>query len=223
MCFFSALFTSVFAFISLAIAMFTPPISGPFAVHPIKYPFPDIISRFPGDYLWMYPAILLMIIFVVLMSCIYSFASKKNRIFSQVSLSLAIISASILLINYYIQVSFIQPSLINGEKEGIAFLTQYNPHGVFIALEEIGYLLMGLALLFLVPLFSYKNKLENSVRWVFLINFTFTLGSFIIISIIYGLKREYRFEVYSILFNWLTLIVSGIILSILFKRAEIIE
>jgi hypothetical protein len=29
---------------------------------------------------------------------------------------------------------------MNGETDGLSILTQYNPHGIFIALEEIGYL-----------------------------------------------------------------------------------
>jgi hypothetical protein len=42
-------------------------------------------------------------------------------------------------------------SLMNGQAQGIALLTQYNPYGVFIVLEELGYLLMSLSFLFLAP------------------------------------------------------------------------
>ncbi len=34
---------------------------------------------------------------------------------------------------------------MKGEKEGISLLTQFNPHGIFIALKEVGYLLMSLS------------------------------------------------------------------------------
>lgn len=34
---------------------------------------------------------------------------------------------------------------MHGETEGITLLTQYNAHGIFIALEELGYLLMSLS------------------------------------------------------------------------------
>jgi len=63
-----------------------------------------------------------------------------------IGLSFAIVSVVLLLSDYYIQIAVIKPSLINGETEGIAILSQYNPHGIFIALEEIGYITMILAL-----------------------------------------------------------------------------
>ena len=47
-----------------------------------------------------------------------------------------------------------QPSILLGETEGFALLTQYNPHGVFIALEDLGYFLMGMAFVFLGALFA---------------------------------------------------------------------
>jgi hypothetical protein len=35
---------------------------------------------------------------------------------------------------------FLQPSLLAGETEGIAMLSQFNPHGLFIILEEPGFI-----------------------------------------------------------------------------------
>jgi hypothetical protein len=49
----------------------------------------------------------------------------------------ATISCTLLVGDYFIQISVIQPSLLKGETDGIALLTQYNPHGIFIALEEV--------------------------------------------------------------------------------------
>jgi hypothetical protein len=40
----------------------------------------------------------------------------------------------------------------------------------------------------------------------------------VFISIQYGIFREYRFEVAAISITWLVLIVSGILLSVLFRR-----
>jgi len=40
-------------------------------------------------------------------------------------------------------------SLMNSETEGLAALIQYNPHGVFLALEELGYMIMSLPFLFM--------------------------------------------------------------------------
>ena len=219
--FYAAVFTTLVTIVTFGIAIFTPPISGPFcAGSPIEYPYLDILSRFPRDYIWMYPAILLTLIYVVLMVYIHHFASREKKIFSQIGLSFALISAAILIIDYFVQISVIQPSLINGEIDGIAILTQYNPHGVFIALEEIGYIMMSLSFICIAPVFSGNNRLERSIRWTFIIGFVLTIISLIIVSVEYGISREYRFEVFIISIDWLVLIVSGALLSVLFKRAR---
>lgn len=218
--FYSAILTTIVTVVTFGIAIFTPPLSGPFCKEGcVEYPYNDIISRFPRDYLWMYPAILMMLLFVVLMVCIHHFASDKKKIFSQMGLSFAIISATILLIDYFIQLSVIQPSLLKGETEGIALITQYNPHGLFIVLEEIGFFIMSVALVCLVPVFSGSNRIERALRWTFIISFILAISAFIILSCFYSLEREYRFEVAVITIEWMTLIVSGILLSLVFRRA----
>lgn len=216
--FYSAIFTSAVTLITFGISILTPPLSGPFCSGPcFEYPYTDVIARFPRDYLWMYPAMLLMLLFVALLVCIHHYAPERKRIFSQLGLVFGVIAAAILLIDYFVQISVIQPSLVNGETDGIPLLTQYNPHGVFIALEEVGYLLMSVALFSTAMVFS-GNKLENAIRWSLLIGFILTICSLIIISVVYGIHREYRFEVAVITINWIVLIITGILLSVLFKR-----
>lgn len=84
--------------------------------------------------------------------------------------------------------------------------------------EEIGYLLMSISFICVVPIFSRTNKLQNSIRWVYIIGFILTIISFILILIFYGINREYRFEVAVIMIDYLTLTISGILLSIMFKN-----
>jgi quinol-cytochrome oxidoreductase complex cytochrome b subunit len=127
-------------------------------------------------------------------------------------------SALLLLADYFIQISVIQPSLLRGELEGIALISQYNPHGIFIALEELGYILMSVAFLFMAPVF-FRNRLEKAVRYIFTANFALTLIAFIVFSVLYGTNREYRFEIAVIAISWLTLISSGILLSMIFRRS----
>jgi len=50
-----------------------------------------------------------------------------------------------LVVDYASQLSFIQPALLLGEAVELSSWTQYNPHGVFIAFENVGYLLFNLA------------------------------------------------------------------------------
>jgi hypothetical protein len=218
---YASISVSLSAIVSLATAILTPPISGPFCKgRCIDYPYTTILTRFPRDYYWMYPAIIMTVLFVILMVCVHHHASLEKKIFSQIGLSFSIISATALILDYFIQLSVIQPSIAKGESDGISILTQYNPHGLFIALEEIGYLMMSLAFIFIVPAFSKTLKIEKAIRVVLLISGLMTMVAFIFISLFYGINREYRFEVVVITINWTTLIISGILTGKMFMSKD---
>ena len=222
--FYSAIFMAVITVLTFGFAISAIPISGAYCLEGcIEYPYLDTIARFPKDYLWMYLAILLILSYVVLVNSIHSCASQDRRIFSQIGLSFAVMAASILLIDFYIQFSVIPVSLIHGETEGVALVTQYNPHGIFIVLEELGYLLMSLSFLFLALVFNASGRLEAAVRWVFILGFLLTFVSLAWISIQHGLDREYRFEIAVISIDWLVLLVNGILLAILFGGSRVLS
>jgi hypothetical protein len=166
----------------------------------------------------MFFAIALILVYVTLMASIHSYATWQKKIFSQIGLSFALVAAVILLSDYFIQFSVIPISLINGETEGITLLTQYNPHGIFVVLEELGYLVMSLSFLFMAPVFASRNRLESAVRWIFLVGFILVIASLVWVSINFGLDRKDRFEVLSLTIDWFVLIVNGVLLSFVFKR-----
>ena len=218
--FFIAIITAIVTIVTFGIAFLTPPLSGPFCEGScFQYPYTDIISRFPRDYIWMYPAMLVALLSVVLVICIHHYAHQKQKIFSHIGLSFALISAITIIANYFVQVSVIQPSLLNGETEGIAILSQYNPHGIFIALEEIGYFIMSISFFSTVPVFSGKSGLERAIRLTFIIGFLLAVFSLIFVSVKYGIMREYIFEVVIISIVWFELIISSILLSSVFRKA----
>jgi hypothetical protein len=217
--YYSALLTVILTTVSFGFALYAIPISGVNCTGDcVKYPYLDTVERFPRDFMWMPLAILLILSYVTWMVSIHAYAPGNRKIFSQVGLSFALISATILSSAYFIQFSVIPVSLMNGETEGLAALIQYNPHGVFIAMEEFGYLLMSLSFLLMAAVFTGKNHLEMAVRWIFTGAFVLTIISLVIISLLFGLERLDRFEVVVISINWLVLIVNGILLSILFKK-----
>jgi hypothetical protein len=129
-----------------------------------------------------------------------------------------IISAVILLTDYFIQIAVVPVSLMNNETAGMTLITQYNPHGLFIALEELGYLIMSFSFFFIALIFNKTGRLESSIKWIFISAFVLTIVSLIMISIQYGLDRKDRFEIVSLSIAWLVLIVNGILLSIYFKK-----
>jgi hypothetical protein len=122
--------------------------------------------------------------------------------------------------DYFIQLSVIQPSLLKGETEGLVLFLQYNPHGIFIALEDLGYLLMSLAFLCVGVIFAGTRKLERAIRWLFIGSAVLSIATFILLSLIYGQDLEYRFEVAVIMINWLTLLAGGVLLGVLFRRGK---
>lgn len=89
---------------------------------------------------------------------------------------------------------------------------------MYIAIEELGYLLMSLSFLFMAPVFAAKNRLEAAVRWIFAGAFVLAIISLVAISAMFGLERLDRFEVFVISIDWLVLIVNGVLLSILFRQ-----
>ncbi len=217
--FWSAILTTALTIITFGIAVATPPLGGPYCTGGCySYPYSDVASRFPRDYYWMYPAILLSLVFYVLMSAIHYSAQKEKRVFSHIGLSFALISTATFVTDYFLQVSVIQPSLLLGETDGIALLSQFNAHGVFIALEEIGFFMMSLSMLFMAMVFPLKSKREKVIRGLFISSFILTVTAFVIYSFVYGIHREYRFEVAAISINWLILIVSGIVLAGWFRQ-----
>lgn len=218
--FYSAILTVLLTLFTFVIAFLTPPLSGPFCTGGcFTYPYSDVASRFPRDYFWMYPAMILNIVYYVLMVAIHYMSPIEKKIFSHIGLSFAFLSMATFVIDYFLQVSVIQPSLVLGETDGIALLSQFNAHGVFIALEEIAFIMMSMSMLFMTPVFVGKTKSEKAIRFIFSGSFVLNVVTFALFTVSYGIFREYRFEVASFSINWLALVTSGIFLSVVFRKA----
>lgn len=71
----------------------------------VPYPFTgDVIAeQWPGDYLWMPPAMLLMLMFLAFVATLHRYASPARDIFSLLALCIAVVAAAVLLMNYFIQ------------------------------------------------------------------------------------------------------------------------
>ena len=219
--FYISMITAIITLVTFVIAINTPPLSGPFCTGScFEYPYADIASRFPRDYFWMYSAIVLSFCYLIMMGCIYQVTPSHKKVFAMIGVLFATMSAMILSVNYFVQVSVIQPSLLAGETVGIALITQFNPHGIFIVLEEIGLFMMVISFFALFPIFDKRNLLEKGIRYTTIIGFVLTIVSFALVSIIYGIHREYLFEVAIISITWLELILLGILFARYFRRTK---
>lgn len=226
--FWTSIFTTVATALAFYIAITTAPArSGPYCQPLVEmgvvescidYPYTDVADFVPIEYIWMYPTLLMGLLFVVLVTCIHYYADEDKKIFSHIGLSFALISTAAHTMNYFIQIAVMQPSLLKGELDELSLFSQYNPHGIFIALEDVGYLMMGVSFLFLAFIFSRLNRLERVIRFIFFISSIMVIGSLFIFALIYGSDLEYRYEVFTIVIDWITLIISGILLSLIFRR-----
>ena len=215
--FWSAVLTAVSAAVFMVMGIATPPRSGPFCgTACVAYPYTNVASFIPIDYYWLYPGILLAPVFVVLMACVHSYAATEKRVFGRIGLSFGLIYAAIILVDYFIQLTVVVPSLQSGETAGLALFTQYNPHGIFITFEALGYLMMSVALLFVAPVFA-GGRAERTIRWLFVADFIAAITAFVVLPLAgYDIVA---FEVTVLLINWVVLILSGVLLSLVFRRA----
>lgn len=215
--FYVSLATGIITLITFAVAIGTPPLSGPFCTgNCFEYPYSDIASRFPRDYYWMFGAIVLSFSYLMMMGVVHQTTAPDKKLYSQIGLQLATMASLVLIVDYFLQLSVIQASLLAGETEGIAQLSQFNPHGIFIVLEEIGFLLMIFSFFALAPAF----KGHKALQWTVSISFALAVLSFILVSFQHGVEREYRFEVIVISITWLEVIVVSGMLAGRYRKSQ---
>jgi hypothetical protein len=211
----TVLVTATFAVVGVA----TPARSGPFCATwgCIPAPYTDVAQFIPGDYFWLIPGLLLVPIFVVLMASIHALAAEPTRIFSRTGLAFAAVYAVVIAVDYFAQFAVVIPSLESGETGSLSLLTQYNPHGLFIAGEALGYLAMSLALLFAAPVFA-GGRIERTIRWLFVAGFVLAFMAFVGLWVV-G-HDLVAFEVSALSIKWIVLITSGVLLGVVFRRGE---
>jgi hypothetical protein len=212
---------AVLTIITFGLAMIAIPPSGPNCLsNCMDYPYADILTYFPRDYFWMYAACVQLCVFLFFTVAFHFNAPADKKIFSSIAVIFAIMSALTLMTNYWVQIAVVPVSVMQGQSEGIALLTQYNGHGIFIALEELGFSLMAIAFFFLGQSLNFNSRLEKSLRVVLTLPVILCVLAIIGYSVQYGIDRDYRYEVAAITINWLAAIVTGILSGFYFRRLK---
>ena len=202
----------IMGIVSLGLAMIAVPPAG------LSYPYLDTLRQYPRDYFWQYSAIIMLILYIVLYSSLSSVIITEKKVIANIGLIFAVMSCLILIALYYIQETVVPISLMKNETDGLSLLTQYNPHGVFIALEEIGYILMLGSIICGYFIFAGNNRIEKAIRIISAIATTGVVASFIIITYLYGLDKKDRFEIAIILFIWIANIVNSFLIHRIFRK-----
>jgi len=213
--------TAAVSAISLAVSVSTPPHAGPWCNDGcLAYPYTDAAAYVPRDYLWIYPQVLLVLLFLLLAACLLHWVPPRRRLSATIAVCFAVIGATVLVTDYGTQLTVLQPALLTGQTEGLSALTMNNPGGVFIALENVGYAVFGVAFVFLGgALAGGSSRLERAVRWVFTVGGALILAALVLSAAIYRAELYYWFELMSMSITWLVLIVSGTLLTMVFGRA----
>jgi hypothetical protein len=214
--------TGLMAVVSLAMAITTLPRSGPYCRSGcVGYPYTDAVAFVPRDYLWMYAAVVLTLLVMVLVECIHYQVPPDRRLLSRIGVAFTIMGVAILVVDYASQLTFIQPALVLGETEGLSPWTQYNPHGIFIALENVGYVMINVAFIFIgIAMLRMPRRLWRAAGWIFAVGGVATLALLVFYSAFYQVRLDYRFEVLAIFVTWLVLIAAPVLLTIALLRTE---
>jgi hypothetical protein len=212
----TVLVTATFAVACFATPARSGPFCGPTTWACIPAPYVDVARFIPGDYLWLIPGLLLIPVFVVLIAAIHAGAPEPGRFLSGIGLVFAAAYAIVVGVDYFVQFAVVIPSLQAGETQGLSLLTQYNPHGLFIAGEAFGYLAMSLALVFVSPVLA-GGRVERAIRLLFVGGFLIAVVAFTWFWIVGGDLIAFEVSVLSI--NWIVLIAAGVLLGLMFQRA----
>src|SRR5687767_9742646 len=79
--FWAAMATGVSTTVTFALAIATPPLSGPICKAAcFDYPYTDVAARFPRDYHWMFPAMLATLLYLAFMIALQARPAGHGRL-----------------------------------------------------------------------------------------------------------------------------------------------
>ncbi len=132
---------------------------------------PESMSTPFGIVVLLTPSLFLGTAFVVLMVSIHHYVPESRKVWSHLGLVFATIYAVLISLNYYVQLTFVLPRLLQGDIESVSvqpFL--FVPFDSFLySVDILGYSFMSLATLFAAFAFT-GTGIERTVRWFMIAN-----------------------------------------------------
>ena len=148
--------------------------------------------------------------FLVVMACIHCYASNERKVFSLVGLSFAIIYATLISVNYFIQLTFVHQSTFNVE-----IFDMGNPQSMMWVIEILGYFFMGLSTVFTAFVFE-SGRVEKLIKWLFITNGILGL----LTPIGYGLNLPLQIMLGGLIVWDIVMPISTALLAYLFRHSE---
>ncbi|WP_345973956.1 hypothetical protein [Sulfurimonas sp. HSL3-7] len=125
------------------------------------------VLHFPIDEILIFSTSLCIVIpFILEMLAFHYLTEKDKQYWTHAALIFTIIYAVFVIANYVVQLSTVIPSKINNASGAVQILEQ-TPHSMFWNYDAIGYISMGLATLFSIPVLN-KFGFERWVRISFI-------------------------------------------------------
>jgi hypothetical protein len=89
----------------------------------------------------------------------------------------------------------VEPSLLHGEGAAVVGLSLFNPHGVFVARDDVGYWVLGFAFLGLAGALGATTRMERVSRSVFALGGILALGTLPMLIVALGADLGYTYEI----------------------------
>ena len=127
------------------------------------------VLPYPWDEILIYSFSLGIVVpFIVEMLALHYAAPTDKKFWSHAALLFATLYAVFVTSNYVVQLATVIPATLKGTSDEIELLKQ-TPHSLFWDFDAIGYVFMGLATLFAIPLFESRG-FHRWVRYSLLAN-----------------------------------------------------
>jgi hypothetical protein len=177
------------------------------------------VLRYPWDEILIYGfSFCIVIPFILEMLALHHAAPVDKKLWSHAALIFTVMYGVFVSANYIVQLATVIPMTLKGASGEIPMLIQ-TPHSLFWDFDAMGYIFMGLATLFAVPVFK-KQGLQRWVRNFFLIHGLVTTP---LISFVY-FYPNFSDKLLFIGIPWgITAPMSMLLLAILFRKRSLLN
>ena len=151
--------------------------------------------------------IILIPVFILLIACIHEYSPADLKFFSRLGLLFTMGYAVLIGFNYYMQLTLVQTNLYTD------IFAMDDPQSIMWVIEVLGYGFMGLATLSTAFVFT-NGKLENAIRWLFIINGILGIGG----MIGYALGLSMNILAGGLIVWDIIMPISSLLLAVLFRR-----
>jgi hypothetical protein len=172
--------------------------------------------KYPWDEISIYGFSLCIVIpFLIEMLALHHVTQADKKFWSHGALVFTILYVVYVTANYVVQLATVIPATLKGTADKITVLIQ-TPHSLFWDFDAMGYIFMGFATLFTIPVFK-KQGFEKWIRYSFFIHGFVTTP---LIAFVY-FYPEYSEKLLLLGFPWtITAPLAMLLLAMFFKKRK---